>query len=185
MLLCIASILLIGLLLIVLFGGENWISAAAYLLAASAIAGGGCVAYDHLRIIRGTERASVLADLDSSWVSSELQSSRIAYLEFTSKIPAFRSSKKRNKYIEDELRYYRENEHQTYRNLLLMVDFLETVGYFCKVGYILSIDAVELYGPSISKNNETFRAHILGLQKESNDDSIYSNFIWLANEVCP
>jgi len=172
---------LIGLFLILLFGEKVWVSTLGYLVAASTIAIAGCVAYHHLRIIQGTERASVLTNLDTSWASLELESSRVSILELKSEFKDIKDTIKRKKCIKDKLRELQENNHKRYREIVAMVCFFETVGYFSKVGYILPNDALELYGPAIRNYDDVFRGHIAELQKQ--DREIYVNFLWLANKA--
>jgi len=178
---CLIIISLIGLFLILCFGEEAWVSTLGYLVAALTIAIGGCVAYHHLRIIQGTERASVLTNLDTSWAGSELESSRVSILKLKSEFKDIKGIKKRNKCIRDKLRELQENNHKRYREIVAMVCFFETVGYFSKVGYILPNDAIELYGPAIRNYDDVFRGHIEELQKQ--DREIYVNFLWLADKA--
>lgn len=181
--LCIIAVSLLSVLLIVFLGHKSWFPALAYLIVAAAITVGGCIAYHHLTIIRGTERAAVLTNLDVAWMGSELEKSRTAFLKFKNDFKKINGSRKREAFIKRKLRTYQKSEHETYRQLMGMVAFFETLGYFSRVGYILPEDALELYGPSIKQNDEAFRSHILELQLKEKDDSIYSNFIWLANEL--
>jgi hypothetical protein len=163
---CMAIIALVGFLLIRFFGDEPWVTTLGYLVAASAIAIGGCVAYHQLRIIQRTERASVLTNLDCSWMGTELEKSRIAFLKLKN---------------EFKLREIRDKDQVEYRQLVGMINFFETIGYFSRVGYISPNDAIELYGPAIRDNDETFRSHILELQDEYKDKEVYANFLWIAD----
>lgn len=180
---CIIAIGLIGFLLILLWGDKSWFFALVYLIVASAIAGGGCVAYHHLRIIQGTERAEVLTSLDCSWMSNELEESRISLLKFQKEFETIEDTTKRETYIKDKLREIRNSDEVQYRNLVAMINFYETIGYFSRVGYILPNDALELYGPGIRDNDKAFRSHILELQEEKGDKELYANFLWLANNA--
>lgn len=179
---CLISIGLIGFLLIINFGEENWVSALGYLVAASTIAIGGCVAYRHLRFIQGTERAHVLTNLDTCWAGAELSLSRTKFLKFRSGLKSVQGSEKWREEITNKLKTYKKNRHTLYIELFNMVDFFETLGYFSKVGYILPYDAVELYGPAIRDYDEAFHQYILERQEDEEDKSIYENFIWLANK---
>ncbi len=180
---CLAIIALIGFLLILIFGDEPWVSTLGYLVVGSTIAIGGCVAYHHLRIMQRTERASVLTSLDCSWMSNELENSRVAFLKFKKEFETIEGTRKRKTYIKNKLREIRNSDEVRYRKLVAMVGFFETIGYFGRVGYILPNDALELYGPSIRENDEVFRGHILGMHKEKKDKEIYANFLWLADKA--
>ena len=171
----------IGALLVICFGEKSWFPALAYLVAASAIAGGGCIAYRQLRVIQGTERASVLTSLDTAWMGAVLETSRVKILELRSAFEDIKDDRQRKTCIKNRLRYLKQNDHKNYRKIVAMVCFFETIGYFSKVGYILPNDARELYGPAIRSYDEIFREHIIELQAE--DSEIYANFIWLADTM--
>jgi hypothetical protein len=178
---CMAIIALVGFLLIRFFGDEPWVTTLGYLVAASAIAIGGCVAYHQLRIIQRTERASVLTNLDCSWMGTELEKSRIAFLKLKNEFKNISNQGKRKANINDKLREIRDKDQVEYRQLVGMINFFETIGYFSRVGYISPNDAIELYGPAIRDNDETFRSHILELQDEYKDKEVYANFLWIAD----
>ncbi len=180
---CLFSISLIGFLLILIFGEKAWVSTLGYLVAASTIAIAGCVAYHHLRVIQGTERASVLTSLDASWAGSELEKSRVSILELKREFKDVEDITERKTHIKDKLRELQESDIKLYRELVAMVCFFETIGYFSRVGYILPEDALELYGPAIRNYDDVFREYILELQTEDEDKEIYANFLWLANEA--
>jgi len=181
--LCLITIGLVGYLLVIFFGDRSWFTALAYLIAASAIASGGCVAYHHLRILQGTERAAVLARLDACWLDNELASSRREFLKFIRGLKSKKDSPKLQREIITKLAAYRENRPNLYRKLVAMLDFYETVGYFSRVQYILPRDARQLYESSIKQYDKYFREFIAYFQKDQKDDAIYENFIWLADEI--
>jgi len=181
--LCLISIGLIGYLLVILFGDKSWFTALAYLIAASAIASGGCVAYHHLRILQGTERAAVLTSLDACWSDAQLANSRNEFLKFLNRLRSKKDSPEWQQEILSKLNTYKKDRPILYRKLVAMLDFYETVGYFSKVQYILPNDALQLYGPSIKEYDKIFHNFIIKYQEAEKDDSIYENFIWLANEI--
>ena len=82
-----------------------------------------------------------------------------------------------------KLKTLKKDKYDIYRTLVSMLDFYETIGYFSKVQYILPRDAIELYGPSIKDYDKVFREHILERQKTEEDQWIFDNFLWLANEI--
>ena len=182
-------LLFVGIIWVIYFSFMKFLSdepslnSLAYLLAASAIAVGGCVAYHHLRIIQGTERASVLTNLDTVWMSSELENTRVSLLKFQKEFKAIEDDEKREVYIKNKLRKTRRSNQKRYRELIAMVGFFETIGYFSRVRYILPIDAIELYGPAIRDNDEAFHGHIVELRNDSKDEELYANFLWLADKA--
>jgi len=180
--LCPIGIGLIGFLLVICFG-KSWFPSLAYLVAATAIAVGVCVAYHHLRIIQGIEKAHVLTHLDACWAYTELAKSRAEILKFRNELESTQGSREWHDEIKNKLRSCKTNKYDTYKQLINMVDFYETLGYFSKVRYISTTDALELYAPSIKDYDEIFRSHILELQQEKQDLSLYENFIWLADEL--
>jgi len=183
MAICPFIIGLIGAPLIIFAGDCNWVGTVGYLVAATAILIGGCVAWHHLRIIQGTEKATVLTNLDASWVGAELSLSRTEFLKFRKGLKSAQGSTEWQEEIANKLETYRKHRHTLYVQLFNMADFLETLGYFSKVGYILPDDAVELYGPAIRDYDEAFNQYILKRQEDEGDKSIYENFIWLSNKA--
>lgn len=181
--LCIIGIGLIGLLLVVFWGDKSWFSALAYLVAASVLAAGVCVAYHHLATLQGIERAHILTHLDTCWADTELAKSRAELLKFRNELKNAQDSPEWHEEIKTELRTCKANEYGVYKRLTIMLDFYETLGYFSKVRYIEIQDALELYGPSIRDYDEIFREHILEWQGEKQDSALYENFIWLADEL--
>lgn len=179
---CLIIISLIGLFLILCFGEKAWVSALGYLVAASTIAIGGCVAYRHLRIIQGTERAEVLTSLDNCWYGY-LADARSEFLKFRNSLERSKDSKEYQQEIIDKLQSMRKNAPKKYRTLVGMLDFYETLGYFSRVQYILSSDVIQLYGPNIKDYEIIFREYILELQKTEKDPSIYEHFLWLTDEL--
>jgi len=181
--LSIIFIVLIGFLLVVLFGDQTWFSALAYLVAASAIAAGGCVAYHHLAILQGIERAHILTHLDTCWADAELAKSREELLKFRNELINVQGSPEWHEEIKNKLQTYKVDKYDVYKRLTIMLDFYETLGYFSKVRYILIRDTLELYGPSIRDYDEIFREYISVWQDEKQDSELYEKFIWLANEL--
>ena len=179
---CLIIIGLIGLFLILLFGEKAWVSTLGYLVAAATIAVGGCVAYHHLRIIQGTERAEVLASLDSCWYG-HLAGSRSEFLKFRNSLKSRKNSKKYQQEIIRRLQAMRKREPDTYRSLVGMLDFYETLGYFSSVQYILSRDVVQLYGPNIKDYERVFRKYIVQKLQKKEDTSVYEYFLWLTDEL--
>jgi len=171
--------------MILFVGDKAWFPTAAYFLGVVVVAVGGCIAYHHLHTTQGTQRAAVLTSLDAAWMGSQLEKSRTAYLKFKNEFQKIEGIPDRETFIKDRMQIFKVDEHQYYRELMGMVNFFETLGYFSKVGYILYEDAIELYGPAIRENDATFRDHILKLQEEAQDKSIFSNFIWLADKLEP
>ncbi|MFC1980343.1 hypothetical protein ACFLVS_05835 [Chloroflexota bacterium] len=180
--LCIAGIVIIGTLLVVFLGDKSWFNALAYLVAASAIAGGSCVAYHHLRTIQGTERATVLTSLDNCWYGS-LAVARSEFHKFKNSLVNSKDSTSAQQEIIDKLKTMREDDPDTYRNLFNMLDFYETLGYFSRVKYILTKDVIQVYGPNIRDYDEIFHEYILGFQDAEKDTSIYENFLWLTDKL--
>jgi len=181
--LCLIIIGSIGYVLIRFFGEQTWCSSLAYLVVASAIASGGCIAYHHLRIIQGTERASVLTNLDACWSDVQLANSRSEFLRFSNELENVKDSPEWQTEVLNKLKSYKIKHPDIYRKLVSMLDFYETLGYFCRVHYILPSDALELYGPSIKEYDKLFRGYILEFQEAEQDKAIYENFIWLADEL--
>lgn len=181
--LCVISIGVIGILLVIFLGDKSWFPALAYLVAASAIAGGGCVAYHHLNILQDIERAHILTHLDTCWADVELAKSRVELLKFQNELKSARGSSEWYEEIKNKLRTYRVNKYDIYKRLIIMLDFYETLGYFSKVRYILVRDALELYGPSIREYDEIFRGYIVEWQGKNQDPELYEYFIWLADEL--
>jgi len=179
---CLVIIGLIGFLIILIFGEKTWVSTLGYLVAASTIAVGGCVAYRHLRVIQGTERAAVLASLDNCWYG-HLADSRSEFLKFKNSLKSPSDSPEYGQEIIAKLKTMREDNPDTYRSLAGMLDFYETLGYFSRVEYILPRDVIQLYGPSINEYDKMFREYILEYQRIEKDPSIYENFIWLTDEL--
>jgi len=179
---CLIVISLIGYLLVEFFGGKSWFSALAYLVAAATIAVGGCVAYRHLRIIQGTERAAVMASLDNCWYG-HLADSRSEFLKFRNSLESPKDSAEYQWEILDKLQAMRKDNPDMYRSLVGMLDFYETVGYFSKVQYILPKDVIQFYGPNIRDYTRIFFEYILNLQETEGDTSIYENFLWLTDEL--
>ncbi len=173
----------IGFLLVVLFGGERWFPALAYLVAASAIAAGGCIAYHHLTILQGIERAHILTHLDTCWSNTELAKSREELLKFRNELNNVPGSTEWYEEIKNKLQTYKVSKYDIFKRLTIMLDFYETLGYFSKVGYILIRDTLELYGSSIRDYDEIFYQYISVWQVEKKDIELYENFIWLANEL--
>lgn len=182
-LICLIGIAILSILLLVFAGDKSWLPAVAYLIAAAAIATGGCIAYHNLRIIQGTERAAVLTNLDICWTGPVLEDSRVKFLRLKNRVEKIEDENERGRLVKELLLSYKKNRLKEYRALIGMVNFFETIGYFSRVGYILPDDAIELYGPAIRNNDKMFRSHILELQEETNDKSIYNNFIWLADKA--
>ena len=179
---CLISISLIGFLLILIFGEKTWVSTLGYLVAALTIAIGGCVAYHHLRIIQGTERAEVLTSLDNCWYG-HLATARSEFLKFRNSLKSSKDSTEYQQEIIDKLKTMRKDDPDTYRNLVGMLDFYETLGYFSRVHYILPRDVIQLYGPNIKDYERIFHEYILKFQEEEEDLSIYENFLWLTDEL--
>ena len=180
---CLIIISLIGLFLILLFGEQTWVSTLGYLVAAATIAIGGCVAYHHLAILQGIERAHILTHLDTCWADTELAKSREELLKFWNELESVKGSPEWHKEIKKKLQTYKEDKYEVFKRLTIMLDFYETLGYFSKVGYILIRDTLKLYGPSIREYEEIFREHIGVRQDEKQDSELYENFIWLADEM--
>jgi len=179
--LCPIGIGLIGFLLVICFG-KSWFPSLAYLVAATAIVVGVCIAYHHLRIIQGTERATVLTSLDNCWYGP-LAVARSEFLKFRNSLRNSRDSTDSQQEIIDKLKTMRKDDPDTYRNLFNMLDFYETLGYFSRVKYILTRDVIQVYGPNIKDYDKIFHEYILGFQKAEEDTSIYENFLWLAGEL--
>lgn len=136
-LICVVVIALIGGLLLVFFGSERWFPALAYLVAASAIAAGGCVAYRHLTTLQGIERAHVLTHLDTCWSDVELANSRTEFLKFMNELCNTKDTPEWHYEIAGKLRTLKKDKYDMYKKLVSMLDFYETVGYFSRVHYIL------------------------------------------------
>lgn len=179
---CLIIISLIGFVLILIFGEKPWVSTLGYLVAALTIAIGGCVAYHHLRIIQGTERAEVLTSLDNCWYG-HLADARSEFLKFRNSLESPKDSTEYQQEIIDKLQTMRKDEPDKYRSLVGMLDFYETLGYFSRVRYILPRDVIQLYGPNIKDYDKIFREYILEFQKIEEDPSIYENFLWLTDEL--
>lgn len=182
MVICLVIIGLIGLLIILIFGEKPWVSTLGYLVAASTIAVGGCVAYRHLRVIQGTERAAVLSSLDNCWYGY-LATARSEFLKFRNSLAGSKDSIEYQQEIIEKLQAMRKDDADAYRTLVSMLDFYEALGYFSRVQYVLPRDAIQLYGPSIRDYARIFREYILKFQEEEEDPSIYENFLWLADEL--
>lgn len=182
-LLCFAVISLTGFLLVKFACDEKWFPVASYLVVAAVLAVAGCIAYHQLTTIQGTQRAAVLTSLDSCWMSSDMQGSRTAFLEFENEINSRKGRRRYETFVKQELRNMKTSDERRYRRLMRMVEFLEGVGYFCSMKYISVDDAAGLYKPAITQNNKMFRGHIVELQQRAKDASIYCNFLWLADRL--
>jgi len=179
---CLIIISLIGLFLILCFGEEAWVSTLGYLVAALTIAIGGCVAYHHLKIIQGTERAEVLTSLDNCWYGN-LADSRSEFIKFRNSLESSKDSTEYQQEIIDKLETMRKHDPDRYRTLVGMLDFYETLGYFSRVQYILPRDVIQLYGPNIKDYDRIFHEYILKFQEAEENPSIYEHFLWLTDEL--
>ena len=116
-------------------------------------------------------------------MGEEMEQSRVSILDLKRKFADIEDIADRKTHIKDRLIEIQTSNLVLYRQLVAVICFFETIGYFSRVGYILPKDAIELYGPAIRTYDDVFREYILALQTTDNDKEIYANFLWLANKA--
>lgn len=150
----------------------------------------------HIEIAKLQElatRASVLLTLDERYSSETVQKARKEMRELSERVneqtkqqwkalpPSGRAAKSAELYAQliDEMRL---KDRDRYLCLLDACGFFETVGYVVRQGYIPLEDVYRLFSVSITLGGAIFEGHITALQDEYKDNTVFENFLWLAEQ---
>jgi hypothetical protein len=140
------------------------------------------MAWYQLRGLSMQTRANILLSLDERWESGEVLKLREELNTFIVQVQnAATPQQTAVDLFPASLKALHGRDAASYRKLIRLCGFFETLGYAAKAKYIRVTDLHNLLGSSIGEDGKLFRQHILELQEVR--PRLLEHFLWLVDQV--
>lgn len=173
---------------------EEEVNAALYFVTGVATAALAFIAYNQLSGISKNAKAEFLLRVDERWGEKEILDARTIIHKMY--LPLKKKGKKSNLRGSSLREYYEDvisesiiemsesaESPEDFLKLLNYLDFMETIGFLWKNGYIEVEEINSLCGNSICFNYRIFKKYIKNRREEKMNEKFYENFEKLADEI--